>query len=125
MSRRDKYIRAALTALLTNSFNDGQTWDKIAETAVYIADAAIAAADASEPVEAEPAEAEPEAVAEDGEPKVGELCMFRDDFDHDWLGPRKLHEDRGRDVENRYRHHEKYWRFARKATAEEIARVTT
>ena len=125
MNRRDKYIRASLTGLLSNPECTHYDDKRMGELAAHHADAAIAAADASEPVEAEPAEAEPEAVAEDGEPKVGELCMFRDDFDHDWLGPRKLHEDRGRDVENRYRHHEKYWRFARKATAEEIARVTT
>jgi hypothetical protein len=116
MSRRDKYIRAALTGLLSNSFSDGQTWEKIAETAVYIADAAIAAADAIKPVEVEP-----EAVAEDGELKVGDLCMFRDYESTDWDGPHKLTEILGMGYDFRYRHRWSWWRHCRKATAEEIA----
>ena len=116
MSRRDKYIRASLTGLLSNSFSDGQTWEKIAETAVYIADAAIAAADASEP-----AEVEAEAVAEDGEPKVGNWCMFRDYESTKWDGPWKLTEILSPGYDFRYRHRWSWYRHCRKATAEEIA----
>jgi hypothetical protein len=116
MSRRDKYIRAALTGLLSNSFSDGQTWEKIAETAVYIADAAIAAADAIKPVEVEA-----EAVAEDGEPKVGNWCMFRDHESTKWDGPYKLSEILGSSYVYRYRNKWSWWRHCRKATAEEIA----
>jgi len=115
MNRRDKYIRAALKALLTNSANDGQTWHKIAETAVYIADAAIATADASEPVEAEP---EPD---EDGEPKVGDWCMFRDYDSTNWDGPWKLTQILSPGYDFRYRHRWLWYRHCRKATAEEIA----
>ena len=118
MNRRDKYIRAALKALLTNSANDGQTWHKIAETAVYIADAAIAAADASESVEAEP-----EPAAEDGEPKVGDLCMFRDRESTKWDGPWKLAEDKGSRHEFRYRHFRAYYRQCRLATSEEVQQL--
>jgi len=114
MKRRDKYIRAALKSLLTNSANDGQTWHKIAETAVYIADAAIATADASESVEAEP---EP---VEDGEPKVGDWCMFRDYDSTNWDGPWKLLEIRNPDYEFRYRHTKSFWRQCRRAKGSDL-----
>ena len=110
MKRRDKYIRAALKSLLTNSANDGQTWHKIAETAVYIADAAIATADASESKE------EPEG----DELKVGDLCMFRDQNSTKWNGPWELLEIRNPDYEFRYRHTKSFWRQCRRAKGSDL-----
>ena len=114
MSRRDKYIRAALTGLLSKERYRPQ---EMAKEAVIYADAAIAAADASEP-----AEVEPEAVAEDGEPKAGSWCMFRDYDSTNWDGPWKLVETRNPDHECRYRHRKSFWKQCRKATPEEIAK---
>jgi hypothetical protein len=116
MSRRDKYIRAALTGLLANPECTHYDDKRMGELAAHHADAAIAAADASEPVEAEP-----EQVAEDGGLKVGDLCMFRDYESTNWDGPHKLTEILSMGYDFRYRHRWSWWRHCRKATAEEIA----
>ena len=117
MSRRDKYIRAALTGLLSNPECTHYDEKRMGELAAHHADAAIAAADASEA-----AEVEPEAVAEDGEPKVGDWCMFRDQDDTNWDGPHKLTQVLSPSYDFRYRHRWSWYRHCRKATAEEIAK---
>jgi hypothetical protein len=126
MSRRDKYIRAALMEAadrleelqqaieyaISHAGNHYMEWGERAEKCFEILE------DAIKPVEVEPVEVEPVEV----EPKVGDWCMFRDYESTNWDGPWKLVEIRNPDHECRYRHRNSFWKQCRKATPEEIAK---